>query len=213
MNPTSTTPGLLSGIVESPLFAEHTAYYRMNEPWASGLVNAAGLALFRLLIPSIAAKNVVEIGTNKGWTAYVMAAAMEDAGLDGIVHTVGPYDAERFLPVYETWSENMKKHVRFYPENSAAFFQDAIAKHDRFELIFVDGNHDYEFALFDIQCAARVVTPGGYVVIDNIDLSDVHRAAAQFLATASGHWLDCRDSSRSDFLSGQFMAVLRAPPQ
>ena len=35
------------------------------------------------------------------------------------------------------------------------------AKSQKFELIFVDGNHDYEFALFDIQCGMTFSCAGG----------------------------------------------------
>ena len=36
------------------------------------------------------------------------------------------------------------------------------------ELIFIDGNHEYEFALFDLQAAARRLAPEGFVLLDNV---------------------------------------------
>lgn len=49
------------------------------------------------------------------------------------------------------------------------------------DLILIDGNHDFEFALFDLQMAARLMRPGGIVVMDNAEQSGPFYAAKQFL--------------------------------
>ena len=60
----------------------------------------------------------------------------------------------------------------------------------RFDLVFVDGNHDYEFALFDIQAAAARMMPGGVIVIDNISQAGPYYATVDFLR-ARPEWSDC----------------------
>ena len=55
------------------------------------------------------------------------------------------------------------------------------------ELVFVDGNHDYEFAFFDIACGARTIAPGGFIVVDNIAQPGPFFAARDFLA-ANPDW-------------------------
>jgi len=199
----------LIALVESAVYRERLDFFGTTEPWKNGLTNGGALALMELLIGATRPQNVVEIGSNRGWTAHAMAQAMEE-NPTGLVHTIGPFDSWRFMPVYESWPSAIRQKVKFYPINSAAFFQDAIAKDQRFELIFVDGNHDYEFALFDIQCAARVVTSGGHIVIDNVDLPDVRRATDDFLSSHL-NWTDCRDARRTDILNGSIIAVLVAP--
>ena len=50
------------------------------------------------------------------------------------------------------------------------------------ELIFVDGDHDYEFAAFDIESAARLIRPGGLIFVDNINQAGPYFALKDFLA-------------------------------
>jgi hypothetical protein len=73
-----------------------------------------------LLFGATRPQNVVEIGSNQGWTAYVMAQAMEE-NPTGLVHTIGPFDSWRFMPVYESWPSAIRQKIKFYPINSAAF--------------------------------------------------------------------------------------------
>ena len=89
------------------------------------------------------------------------------------------------------------------------------------DLVFVDGNHDYEFALFDIQCAARRLTPGGFIFIDDVAQVGPYFAAVDFLERHPD-WIDCGcapdtrdrtkafDRSRRNIPGTQFK-VLRAP--
>jgi hypothetical protein len=101
------------------------------------------------------------------------------------------------------------------------FFSDFITAGSHAELIFVDGNHDYEFALFDIQCAARVITPGGFLFIDNISQAGPFFAARDFVAMnpawrALGHSLEryqpgaAFDYNRTTIANTDF-CVLQAP--
>ena len=65
------------------------------------------------------------------------------------------------------WPDELQHHVRYMHMNSADFYIEIEKQGLRPDLVFVDGNHDYEFALFDIQCAARRIARGGSF-IDNI---------------------------------------------
>jgi hypothetical protein len=112
--------------------------------------------------------------------------------------------------------------VRFYSVDSMAFFMRMQKDLIQPSLVFVDGNHDYEFALFDILAAARCLAPGGFVVVDNISQAGPYYAAADFLASHP-EWLDCAarssqwdpakayDGERTR-VSNTDLMVLRAPP-
>ena len=102
-----------------------------------------------------------------------------------------------------------------------AFFGDMEREHIHPALVFVDGNHDYEFAAFDIACGARTIAPGGFIVIDNVAQPGPFFAARDFLA-ANPDWRELGsaatsydrdkafDRARSTILETDFM-VLRAP--
>src|SRR6185295_9731046 len=55
-----------------------------------------------------------------------------------------------------------------------------------YDLVFVDGDHDFESVAFDLQRASSIVVPGGFVLLDDADQPGVREAALRFLA-------DCPD--------------------
>ncbi len=90
------------------------------------------------------------------------------------------------------------------------------------DLVLVDGNHDYEFALFDLQMAARLLRPGGVIVMDNAEQTGPFQASRTFLA-AHPAWHELGNSISSYDVSNPFDAnrasapgttfvLLRAPP-
>jgi hypothetical protein len=70
------------------------------------------------------------------------------------------------------------------------FFMDADRAGLRIGLVLADGNHDYEFASFDIAAAAKRLEPGGFIVIDNVSQAGRYFAAKDFLAR-NPSWTDC----------------------
>ena len=47
--------------------------------------------------------------------------------------------------------------------------------------MLIDGNHNFEFALFDLQMAAKLLRPNGIVVMDNAEQSGPFHASRHFL--------------------------------
>jgi predicted O-methyltransferase YrrM len=210
----------INSIVSSPDFARTERYFSENPAAARSLVSGASQALLFSLVRNLAPQHVIEIGTFKGGTSEAIGRALYANG-GGLLHTIGPFDSGIFLPLYRTWPEALRDRVRFYSVDSMAFFM-RIQKNDiQPSLVFVDGNHDYEFALFDILAAARCVVPGGFVVIDNVSQAGPYYAATDFLASHP-EWLDCAarsfqldptkayDSERTRILNTDLI-VLRAP--
>jgi predicted O-methyltransferase YrrM len=186
--------------------------------WRDGILSTHGLAWMYHAVRVSRPTHIVEIGTYKGWTAQVLAYAAHANG-EGIVHTVGPYDEERFAPLLEQWPTELRQRLRFYPMNSMAFFQTAYHQGTQFGLVLVDGAHDYEFALFDIQCAARSLAGGGLIFVDNISQAGPYQAAADFCAHHPDwrNWgLSAIPSTRAyepgrSTLVGTDFAVIQAP--
>src|SRR5262249_19859985 len=182
-------------IVESRETAEATRLFRSYPCWEHSLIEWTALALLYAVVRNQRPSHVVEIGTFKGWTAQVLARALHANGRR-MLHTVGPFDPAHFLPLFQEWPPELRQRVRFYPVNSMDFFMQAERDGTQFDLVFVDGNHDYEFALFDIQCAARRMVPGGFIAIDNVSQSGPYCAAIDFLAQ-NPEWRNCGTPLRS----------------
>ena len=87
--------------------------------------------------------------------------------------------------------------------------------------MLIDGNHDYEFASFDIQAAAHRLQPGGFIFIDNVSQAGPYFAMKDFLARHPD-WIVCDetltipsnirafDGSRTTIPNTDFF-VIRAP--
>jgi predicted O-methyltransferase YrrM len=207
-------------ILDAPDFVQTCAFFATNPVVDRSLVSSLSQALIYAIIRNQVPLHVVEIGTFRGGTTEAMSRAVQANGI-GTVHTIGPFDSHLFPPVFVHWPPALKSPVSFYPIDSMAFFMELERLKVRPDLVFVDGNHDYEFALFDIQCAARRLTPGGFIVIDNVAQAGPYFATMEFLERHPD-WTDCGcksnprdktkafDRSRSNIPGTDFM-VLRAP--
>jgi predicted O-methyltransferase YrrM len=173
-------------------------------------------ALIRMQRP----KMVAEIGTYYAGGAEVMARALWKNG-EGFLHTADPFGAERCPAIIANWPTELRNLIEFHPLNSMDFLLKL--HHQRLELDFVlvDGDHDYELALFDLQMAARLLRPGGIVVINDSVQTGPFQAARTFLASHPtwqelGTAIDSYDES-NPFAGGRAsqagtgFVVLRAP--
>ena len=139
-----------------------------NSPSIKGALDSPdSQALLYSLIRLLRPDNAVEIGTYMASTTEAMARAIADNGT-GMLQIVDPFGAGMSPRIIGRWPRGLQNVTRLHLINSMMFFAEMQKNGERTDLVFVDGNHDYEFALFDIQCAARVINPGGFIVIDNI---------------------------------------------
>jgi predicted O-methyltransferase YrrM len=176
-------------IFEAPEFAETQRYFAESPSVHRSLLTSTAQALLYTVIRNQQPEHVVEIGTYNGGTAETMGRALHGNG-HGTLHTVSPFDAERFGNNYRWWPDALKARVRYHAMNSMDFFILAETRKLALDLVLVDGNHDYEFACFDIQSAARRLTRGGFIFIDNVAQAGPFLAAAEFYA-ANPDWIDC----------------------
>jgi hypothetical protein len=128
---------------------------------------------------------IVEIGTFRAATTEALARAVQANGC-GLVHTLDPFGAMRVPEILAAWPLSLREWVRFYPVTSMTFFANLALHQAEVGLVFVDGNHDYEFAMFDVLSAARFIEPGGIVAIDNVAQPGPYLALRDFLAANPG---------------------------
>jgi predicted O-methyltransferase YrrM len=179
----------IPGILAAPEFAAADRYFMNSPENHRSLISARTHAVIHALIRNQRPGHVVEIGTYHGGTTETMARAVLANGAGG-VHTVSPFDAEAFTPIYQQWPPELQRVVEFHPVDSMAFYMEMDRRGIRPDLVFIDGDHSYEFALFDMLCAARRLTPGGFVIIDDSIQAGPYFAAQDFLA-AHPDWIDC----------------------
>jgi predicted O-methyltransferase YrrM len=207
-------------IMATPEFEATKTYFNDNPVAARSLISSQSQALLYSLIRNLRPDHVYEIGTYKAGTTEAICRALYANG-KGVAHAVDPFRGEYIDAVLKLWPPELFRHVRLHSKDSMAFFGDMEREHIHPGLVFVDGNHDYEFASFDIACGVRTIAPGGYIVVDNVAQPGPFFAARDFLA-ANPDWRELGnaatnydrdkafDRARSTILETDFM-ILRAP--
>jgi predicted O-methyltransferase YrrM len=179
----------IAAIVSASEFPALVEFFNVPDPAERALVSADTQALLYALVRNLRPETVIEIGTYRASTSKAMCRALCANGL-GFIHTVDPANSAPILKLIRRWEPGLRERLCYYPTSSMEFFDYAAFKRMTSELVFVDGNHDYEYALFDIQCAARLVRPGGFIAIDNINQGGPVYAARDFLRDHPS-WREC----------------------
>jgi predicted O-methyltransferase YrrM len=179
----------IPAILQSPEFAETKRFFATSPSAARCPLSDVAQALLYSVVRNARPHHVVEIGTCRGGTTEGLARALQSNGF-GTLHTGSPYDAARFLPLYHRWPEGLRRNVRYYQVDSMALFTRLDRQKIRPEIVFIDGNHDFEFASFDLQAAARRVKRSGFIFVNSIAQAGPYFAAMDFLATHPG-WHSC----------------------
>ena len=209
-------------ISQAPELAEASAFFLQSPSASRSLVSAVAQAMIYSLVRNLRPSHVFEIGTYLAGTAEAICRGLHANGR-GILHTTDPFGGDRVPPVLASWPYELREHIRFYCCTSMEFFSRIIeTSGDRPALVFIDGNHDFEYAAFDIGCAARLLQPSGFILIDNVSQAGPFWAGRDFLRMHTD-WTECRVTDRSGDPSKAFDAhrtnipdtdlmVLRAPP-
>jgi predicted O-methyltransferase YrrM len=216
-----TTSNPIPVILDAPEFELVDRFFCQSPAIERSLVSARSQALIYCLIRNLRPENVFEIGTYRAGTAEAICRGLY-ANASGTLHTVDPFSEWIIKRTLSQWPPELRRHVRFYALDSMAFFANKLrVPTEQPSFVFVDGNHDYEYAFFDIHSAARVLMPGGFIVIDNIAQPGPFLAARDFLEHNLG-WRECGyansrfdaakpfDRERCD-LPGTELMILRAP--
>jgi len=147
-------------------------------------------ALLYMMLRGLKPRFAVEIGTLFAGTAEIFARALSANG-SGAFLTIDPFGAERAPGIIAGWPEGWRKVTEFRPVNSMEMFMALEQARElaaaggapaRPDFVFIDGNHEHEFALFDLLSAARCLQPGGVIILDNYYDYGVLHAARKFEA-------------------------------
>jgi predicted O-methyltransferase YrrM len=210
----------VAAIIAAPEFVAATNFFSDNPVASRSLVSPHSQALLYCLVRNLQPDHVFEIGTFRAGTTEAICRALHANGR-GRVHTVDPFSAPHVAAVLKHWPSELLRNVELYAMDSMAFYKNVERQGVHPDLVFVDGNHDYEFALFDIGAGARAIAPGGFIFVDNVAQVGPFFAGCDFLAANPG-WRELGrsardynrdkafDRNRTTIVNTDFM-VLRAP--
>ena len=197
-------------------YSEILSYFA-NYPRHSSMTDHSRATLFtivRMLRPRV----VGEIGTRFADATEVMARALWENAM-GVVHTMDPLGAERCPAIIGGWPQEMRDKTIFRPLASTDFFLELDREQVLLDMVLINGNHA---SLLNLQMAARLLRPGGVMVIGETDHAAPFEAVRAFVASQHG-WDELGsaialpdpsrplDAARTS-LPGTSFVVLQQPP-
>jgi predicted O-methyltransferase YrrM len=169
----------LTALLEGPIGEALCTYFR-DYPATSGM-GEKNRALLFLLMRLLRPHTVGEIGTGRGGGAEVMTRALWENSA-GVLLTADPYSANDVEPILAGWPAALRERIRFHALNSMEFLSRLQNQRIVLDLVLIDGDHDYEPVLFDLQATAKLMRPGGIVVLNDAVQIGPFQAARTFLA-------------------------------
>jgi SAM-dependent methyltransferase len=169
------------------LFKEHRAYFATG---GRGFGEDAFHTMWFLLFEQFRPANVLEIGVYRGQTITLMKLLSRQLNFQCDVGCVSPLSASgdsvtTYTNGIDYYEDIVRNHERFdlaLPEFCRAFStsEDGIRfiGSRTWDLIYIDGNHDYAVAKRDWEQCARAIAPGGIIVLDDSALQTDFRPPA-----------------------------------
>jgi predicted O-methyltransferase YrrM len=141
--------------------------------------------------------NILEIGCATGASGMALADSIgktliQNPQSTGKLTSIDPYQCYRWNGFGKHNIDNvMSPYIRhgfkmshvLVEELSNPALQQMIDSSQQYDMIFIDGAHNYVDVLYDIQHADKLIKKGGLIVLDDVLHNDVKQALSEFLAT------------------------------
>lgn len=135
--------------------------------------------MWYLLFAEFKPANFLEIGVYRGQSISLAALLARHLGFPCRVTGISPFsdanDSRSKYPKHIEYLEDTLRHFRHFslpePELCRAYSTDpqaieALNSVPR-DMIYIDGNHDWEYVVKDWENCARIIKPGGIIVMDD----------------------------------------------
>jgi hypothetical protein len=191
----------------------HRAYFGTN---MRGFGEDAFHVMWFLLFREFKPASFLEIGVYRGQTLSLAALLSRLNGVACRVHGISPFtpagDAvSKYVEDVDYLRDTLENFEHFSlprPELLKAFSTDAEAKvmirATAWEMVYIDGNHDYEVARQDWEVCSESVKAGGIIVLDDASLDTGFRPP---LFATAGHPGPSQVAREVD--SQRFLEILR----
>ena len=138
------------------------------DPEAAGHSDKGVQNLLFSLAVSLRPRRVLEIGTHIGTGAVIIGHALKQNGYGRLI-TLEPAAHYQRIAAKYLGSARLADWVTIVPHFS---YEDAckalLRREGPFELIFIDGAHDYDAATHDIRLCADLLCPNGIMVLHDV---------------------------------------------
>jgi predicted O-methyltransferase YrrM len=154
------------------------------DPGSRILMLAPEREFLSAFIYSVAPKRVLEIGTHQGGSAAVIVTSMNRLN-SGVLTCIDPDP----LIAKDLW-QFLCRRTTLIKDRSPGAIPLVSEEGDKFDIIFIDGDHTFDGVCADIDGALPVLRSGGYILFHDAHFPDVERAINKKLAQSS-NLIDC----------------------
>ena len=160
-----------TGIVKTADGEEHQAF-------PTGVNRSLGDALYRIVRENNL-KLTLEVGMAFGVSTLAICQALRDNG--GGKHVViDPLQSTNYksIGMLNLKRAGLDDLIEFYEQPSHLILPDLVRHDQKFELVFIDGNHLFDYVIVDVFYSQFLVSVGGQICLDDIDKLSVSKAFA-----------------------------------
>jgi len=163
----------------------HREYFRIDQRgFGEDAFHVMWWKLFRRFKPEF----FLEIGVYRGQVLSLIALLARLEGVRCLVTGISPFSSigdsvsqyRNDLDYFEDTLAHFKHHGLQEPTLVKAFSTDpeaiAVIESRRWDMIYIDGNHDYDVVRQDWEACSNAVAPGGIIVLDDSGLTTSYRA-------------------------------------
>lgn len=172
---------------------DHRDYFR-NEN--RGFGEDAFHAMWYFIFTEFKPKKVLEIGVYRGQTISLFMLLAEKLNCTSEIHGISPFtssgdEVSKYLDDFD-YLNDVKNNFDFFnlkhPLLHKGFSNEGsmleLIKSNKWDLIYIDGNHDYEVAKSDFQNCTEALNVGGIIVLDD---SALYTNYSPSFNSTSGH--------------------------
>lgn len=164
----------------SPLWLkEHRTYFSKEQ---RGFGECTFNAMWHLIFKELKPQKVLEIGIYRGQTLSLFSLLSQKLNLDTEVHGISPFTSagdsvSKYLENLD-YMEDVKNNFKHFnlpaPFLYKGYSNDKemidIIQASKWDLIYIDGNHDYEVAKQDFEICSKQLNKNGLIVLDDASL-------------------------------------------
>lgn len=187
---------------------EHREYFKLN---SRGFGEDAFHAMWYKIFKEYKPKVILEIGVYRGQTLSLFSILSKYFNIDSEIHAISPFtpagDSVSFYLKNLNYFEDLKANFRFFdlplPIIHKGFSTDQeiidSLLSTKFDLIYIDGNHDYKIVKHDFEVYNKMLNINGLIVFDDASLYTDYKPSSYSSAGHNGPSRVTNEISRSGF--------------
>ena len=155
---------------------DHRSYFKREQ---RGFGEDAFHAMWYELMKEYKPKNMLEIGVYRGQVISLWALVAKELNMPCEIHGVSPFTSAgdevstyiSNIDYYEDVINNFNHFSLSLPKLHRGFSTDAkmvdVIKSKKWDVVFIDGSHDYDVVKSDFDTCSSMLSSGGMIIMDD----------------------------------------------